>query len=85
MSPSHRVCLIELMPRSDNARFIDFVKLSGVVEGSRRSVEDLLSHSSHIVAQSIEEPSKMRQQTQEYGARNTMSSVLADGNKIERS
>ena len=38
MSPSHCVCLIELMPRSDNARFMDLVKFNGVVEGSRRSI-----------------------------------------------
>ncbi len=37
-SPSHFACLMELMPRSDRARLIDFVKLRGVVEGSRRSV-----------------------------------------------
>lgn len=35
--PSHLANLIELIPRSDKARLIDFVKLRGVVDGSRRS------------------------------------------------
>lgn len=30
-------CLMELMPRSERARLIDFVKFKGVVDGSRRS------------------------------------------------
>lgn len=33
----------ELMPRSDIARLIDFVKLSGVVAGSRKSMIDIIS------------------------------------------
>ena len=28
---------MELIPRSDNARLIDFVKFNGVVDGSRKS------------------------------------------------
>jgi len=35
--PGHCASLRELIPRSDRARFIDLVKLSGVVVGSRRS------------------------------------------------
>lgn len=30
---------MELIPRSDNAKLIDFVKFNGVVEGSRRSIQ----------------------------------------------
>ena len=35
--PGHCASRSELMPRSDSARLIDFVKFSGVVVGSRRS------------------------------------------------
>lgn len=35
--PLHLANLMELIPRSDKARLIDFVKLRGVVDGSRRS------------------------------------------------
>ena len=35
--PTHCDCLMELMPRSDRARLIDFVKFNGVVDGSRKS------------------------------------------------
>ena len=35
--PSHLALLIELIPRSDRARLMDFVKFKGVVVGSLRS------------------------------------------------
>ena len=36
--PSECAHLIELMPRSDRAKLMDFVKFNGVVEGSRKSI-----------------------------------------------
>lgn len=38
--PGRFASFIELMPRSEMARLIDFVKFKEVVDGSRRSVED---------------------------------------------
>lgn len=42
--PGHCASRSELMPRSDNARLIDLVKLSGVVLGSRRSDVHISNH-----------------------------------------
>lgn len=39
-SPGQSDFLNEFMPRSDRARLIDFVKFSGVVDGSRKSTAD---------------------------------------------
>ena len=46
-SPSHLDCRMELMPRSDRARLIDFVKFKGVVDGSRKSDSNLSGKSNH--------------------------------------
>lgn len=43
-SPSQSDCLIELIPRSESARLIDFVKFKGTVEGSLRSSVRLTKH-----------------------------------------
>lgn len=37
------------MPRSDMARLIDFVKLSGVVDGSRKSARTISSRSQKLL------------------------------------
>lgn len=41
-------CRIALIPRSEMARLIDLVKLSGIVPGSRRSAEQLVTDSLRV-------------------------------------
>lgn len=46
MRPGAFALLIELIPRSDKARLIDFVKFKGTVDGSRRSKVCQMRHHS---------------------------------------